>query len=224
MHRNMLYEAARALIQIYAKLMFRMDIEKHESLPDGPKLFVANHPSATDPFLIHIYSRMSVLITANAFAFPLFGPFLRSIGQISAAPGGNSVEQATHMLQQGKSIGIFPEGTYSPQEGGFGEPHSGAARLAISSGVPVIPIGIYLPRERNLRITSNLIGRPTIGYWYLYGPYAVTIGKAMQFQGDVDDREQVHLVTTTIMDKIKLLAQESENRMFDKFKPVKPAG
>jgi 1-acyl-sn-glycerol-3-phosphate acyltransferase len=218
--RNIFYEITRAFVQAYSRLMLRMDVQTHAALPEGPKLFVANHPSATDPILIHLLERMSVLITANAFAFPLMGSFLRRLEQVPVAPGGDALQQATRLLQQGKSVCIFPEGTYSPQAGGFGQPRSGAARIGLSTGVPVIPVGIFLPRERSIRITSNLIGRPTIGYWYLQGPYVVTIGKAMQFQGDVEDRECVHSVTDTLMDCIKALAEESEKRLRGGLAPV----
>lgn len=213
MQRNIIYEIARAFVQAYSRLMLRMDVQTHAALPEGPKLFIANHPSATDPILIHLVGRMSVLITANAFAFPILGAFLRRIEQIAVVPGGDALEQAVRLLQQGKSVCVFPEGTFSPQEGGFGEPRTGAARIVLATGVPVIPVGISLPRERSIRIASNLIGRPTVGYWYLHGPYVVTIGKPMQFQGDVEDREHVHSVTTTMMDSIKSLAQESERRL-----------
>ena len=213
MQRNIIYDIARVFVQAYSKLMLRMDIHAHAALPEGPKLFIANHPSATDPILIHLLERMSVLITANAFAFPILGAFLRRIEQIAVAAGGDALEQAVRLLQQGKSVCIFPEGTISPQEGGFNQPHTGAARIVLATGVPVIPVGIFLPRERSIRIASNLIGRPTVGYWYLRGPYVVTIGKAMQFQGNVGDWERVQVVICAMMDSIKALARESERRV-----------
>jgi 1-acyl-sn-glycerol-3-phosphate acyltransferase len=213
MRKNALYHTAFAIVKAYSKLLLRMNMHFHEALPPGPKLFVANHPSAMDPILIHLLSHMSVMITANAFAFPVVGSFLRRIGQISVSPGGDALEQATALLRKGHSVGIFPEGTFSPQEGGFGQPRSGAARLALATAVPVVPVGIYLPRERSVRITSNLIGRQTTGYWYLSGPYAFTIGKPMQFFGDPENREHVRSATGTMMEWIQSLAAESEGRV-----------
>ena len=213
MQRNLIYEAARRFIQAYARLMLRLDIHKHADLPAGPALFAANHPSATDPFLIHLLGRMSVLITANAFAFPIFGAILRGGGQIAVEPGGDALEQAAGLLRSGRSVGIFPEGTFSPQTGGFGQPRSGAARLALATGVPVVPVGIHLPRERSLRIASTLTGRQTVGYWYLHGPYALTVGQPLRFSGDPEDRGRVTAATQTIMERIQSLARESEYRM-----------
>jgi 1-acyl-sn-glycerol-3-phosphate acyltransferase len=51
---------------LYAELMLKMSIRRHGILPSGPKIFVSNHLSATDPFMIHIigHEHMNVLITA----------------------------------------------------------------------------------------------------------------------------------------------------------------
>lgn len=214
---NILYKIAIALVRAYSNLLLRMDVHWHESPPDGPKLYIANHPSATDPFLIHLLSRqpMGVLISANAFSFPLFGFYIRKIGQIPVIPGQGeaALEMARRLLEAGYSVGIFPEGTFSPQEGGFQEPRTGAARLALSTGVPVIPVGISLPREKSLKISSKLSGKPTVGYWYLHGPYSVTVGKPIRFEGNPEDKEHVKSISQNMMQGIRMLAQESEQRL-----------
>lgn len=219
MRKNHLYELAIAFIRAYSDLMLRMDIHWHEHhLPEGPKLFVANHPSASDPFLIHLLSRrqhMSVMISGTAFSFPLFGRALKHTRQIAVLPGqgGSALEQARLQIAAGHSVAIFPEGDFSPQAGGFREPRTGAARLALSTGVPVIPVGIYLPRERSLRIASKLSGKPAVGYWYLHGPYGMTVGTPLHFKGDVEDRAHVGSISSTIMQWIQSLAFESEQRV-----------
>ncbi len=216
MRKNALYEMGRILLRAYTSLLLTMDVLWHDRrLPEGPKLFVANHPSATDPFVIHLLGRMSVMISANAFSFPLFGRYIRGAGQIPVIPGqgGQAFEQAQRQLEAGHSVGIFPEGTFSPREGGFQEPRTGAARLALRTSVPVIPVGIYLPRERSLKIESSLGGTPTIGYWYLRGPYAITVGRPLRFQGDAEDKAHVQSISRSIMEWIYSLASESEKRL-----------
>ena len=215
---NLLYEIARASVRLYSRLMLRMDICWHESPPDGAKLFVANHPSSTDPFLIHLLSRepMSVLIVASAFSFPLFGSYIRKAGQIPvfAGQGEQALEKARCLLDKGWSVGIFPEGSHSPQDGGFHDPRSGAARLALKTGAAVIPVGIHLPQEKSMYISSRLGGQSAVGYWYLRGPYAVTVGKSVYFKGDSDDRGQVQSTAQRMMELIRSLAAESRTRMF----------
>jgi len=213
---KLLYMFGRILVRAYASMMLRLDIHWNNALPSGPKLFVANHPSATDPFLIHLVSHqpMSVMITAKAFAVPMFGDFLHRLKQIPVGEGegGASLGEARCAIERGRSVAIFPEGQFSPQGGGFHPPRSGAARLALATGVPVVPVGIYLPRERSIRITSGISGKQTTGYWYLRGPYGITVGQSLNYLGDAEDHEYVQSVSHAIMGHIRLLAYESEQR------------
>jgi len=210
------YFSARTLIRLYALLMFRLDILRQAKMPGGPKIIVANHPSATDPFMIHLLmkERVNVLITVNAFNVPAFGRFLRMIGEIPVPleNGSCALDQAHQYLREGKSVAIFIEGSISPVQGGFLPPRTGAARLALMSGAPIVPIGIYLRREIALRIRSRISGYPTEAYWYLRGPYAMTAGEPMRFEGDVEDREYVRQLSDRIMREVKFLAHESERR------------
>ncbi|HEY5159355.1 MAG TPA: hypothetical protein VII93_15445 [Anaerolineales bacterium] len=59
---EILYRAGCILILSYAKLMLKMDVAWHASLPKGPVLFAANHPSTTDPVLIHLISNKPMSI------------------------------------------------------------------------------------------------------------------------------------------------------------------
>ncbi len=214
---EILYNLSRVLITGYANLLLKMDINWISALPAGPVLFAANHPSTTDPILIHLISKkpMSVMINSKVFTIPLLGPYMRKMGQICVSPGqGEKVlEQARQTLKDGRSVTIFPEGLISPAGGGFNPPRSGVARLALSSGVPVIPIGIYLSDKGCRRIPATFEGEPDIVTWYLHGPYAITIGKAMHFLGDANDKDFVKKVSENIMQRIRTLASDSQKRV-----------
>lgn len=217
MRGNLIYRFAVFCIRVYARFMLKFDVLCYANLPSGPKLFVANHPSASDPFIIHLLSadHLSVLISGNAFEMPLFGTFLRHAGQIcvSLEQGKEAMESAKARLCAGHSVGVFPEGLVSPQAGGCHPAHTGAARLALSTGAAVIPVGIYLPRERNIYISSKLSGKKTGAYWYLQGPYSMTVGEPIHFDGNPEDPELVKLVTYKIMGLIDILTQDSERRL-----------
>jgi len=218
---NIIYRAMRALVRVYSMLVFNMDIEKMENLPEGPKIFVANHPSLTDPFILQLETHMSVVITGKTFAIPLVGRFLKHIHQISAESGSGTLDKALEHLQNGRSIGIFPEGANSHEGGGMKDFRSGAARLALMSGVPVIPVGIHLRRDRFFRSISYMTGKKDIALFYLWGPYIMTLGKPMVFTGDVENRELVRTVTEEIFTQVRSLAMQSETRMGKKIKPVR---
>lgn len=216
MQQKFLYPLGRAAIRAFASIMLRFDIQRRGVLPPGPKLFVANHPSATDPFLIHLVSKeeTNVMITEKAFQVPVFGWFLRKVREIPVPvkQGSTALDQARRHMEQGRSVAIFIEGRISPEEGGFLPPRTGAARLALSAGIPVVPVGIYLRRGWRLNIRSRISGEQTEAFWYLHGPYVITVGQPFYFHGNLEDREYVRDLSERIMAAIRELAAESEAR------------
>jgi 1-acyl-sn-glycerol-3-phosphate acyltransferase len=214
---HLLYWIGWPLIGLFARIMLRMNRLAHAPMPPGPKIIAVNHPSCTDPFLIPLLlrQRVSIMITHKAFKVPIFGSYLRRAGHICVAPGEgqSALERARALLGQGRTVVIFPEGLISPRQGGFHRARTGVARLALSTGAPVIPVGIHLPRERLKNITSRIEGEDALGIWYLRGPYLLTIGDAMHFKGDVEDWSYVVSVAEEIMERIRALAQQSALRL-----------
>jgi 1-acyl-sn-glycerol-3-phosphate acyltransferase len=217
-HNKFFYPLSRAIIRTFAAVMLRFDVKHQKPLPAGPKLFVANHPSATDPFLIHLVSKeeMNVMITEKAFQVPFFGWFLRKVREIpvpvSLEGGVASIDQARSHIERGKSVAIFIEGRISPEQGGFLPPRAGAAHLALSANIPVVPIGIYLRRNWRLNIRSGISGEQTEAYWYLHGPYVITVGLPMHFHGTEKTNQAVRRTSEQIMEAVRSLAEESERR------------
>ena len=211
-----LYRISRVLLKLYARLMLEMDIRWQAALPQGPVLFAANHPSTTDPIYIHLISAqpMSVMIAAKVFSIPVLGPYMHNLQQICVTPGrgDQALEQARQTLEAGRSVTIFPEGLISPSPCEFHAPRSGVARLALKSGVPVVPIGIYLNEARCKRVPTEVNGEPDLITWYLRGPYAITVGEALRFSGNAEDQSLVKNIAETVMQNIRTLALESQQR------------
>jgi 1-acyl-sn-glycerol-3-phosphate acyltransferase len=218
MRNKFLYRLARTILRTYSQLLLKMRVHWLAPLPPGRKLIAANHPSCTDPFMIPLLTQveMSILITGKAFTVPLFSGLLRRCGHIPVVPGsgGDALEEARQRLESGGTVAIFPEGHISPPEGGQLPARPGAVRLAMLTGAPIIPVGIHYPRENVVRISSKITGgERSDGYWYLTGPYQLTVGEPMYFSGDADDHEQVDTASTLLMDRIAFLAEESRLRM-----------
>jgi 1-acyl-sn-glycerol-3-phosphate acyltransferase len=211
------YKLGRTLICLYAEFLLNMDVFWQAHLPAGPKLIVANHPSTTDPFyLLTLFPQpLSMLIIEHAFKAPLFGRILRLSGHIPvlSADRHAAFDSAHRNLLEGRTVAIFPEGDLSPRQGGSLQPHSGAARLALTTGASVVPIGIYFQRERARALISKFKGKSETGYWYLRGPYGVTIGESMQFKGDIQDHNHVKSISKIIMNAINSLALASQLRL-----------
>ena len=218
MFSELLYKIGRIIIGSYARLMLKMDVYWHDTMLRGPVLYAANHPSTTDPIFIHLITEtpMSVMIDSKIFTIPVLGAYMRKMRQIEVIRGkGQSdriLKQAIRALAAGRSVVIFPEGAISPPDG-FAPVHSGVARLALQSGVPVVPIGIHLRDENCKRVPTTLEGVPEIITWYLNGPYAITIGKPPHFQGDANDRPTVKAIAENVMEHIRNLSQESRQRV-----------
>ncbi len=216
MFQNTWYQMGRSIVNFYVRFVLRADIHHHAPLPKGAKIFAVNHPSTSDPAYVTILTReqTTILIKDTLFKVPLFGRSLRMAGHVPvvAGTGKVAVEEGIRLLRQGRTIVVFPEGEISP-EGGFNKAHTGIARLALATGAPVIPIGISLNTKRLRQVHTTIDGKKEASAWYMHGPYAMTVGEAVSFQGSVDDRERVHAVTGQIMQQIAVLCRHGEARL-----------
>jgi 1-acyl-sn-glycerol-3-phosphate acyltransferase len=114
----------------------------------GPFVVVANHQSILDILLLsHVPREMKWVAKEELFRIPWVGLMLRMSGDIpirrgDAESGGEALARAKRYLANGMSVIIFPEGTRSAR-GTMLPFKSGAFRLAIEAGVPVLPIVVH---------------------------------------------------------------------------------
>jgi len=133
-------------------LLIRRDWGPAGTLPlEGPVIICPNHISNLDPLVVGEYLLYNgrwphYLAKSEMFGWPLLGPLLPKLGQIPVARASSSARDSLAMAQraieQGQLVVIYPEGTitHDPDEWPMA-PHTGAARLALRTGVPVIPLG-----------------------------------------------------------------------------------
>lgn len=211
---KLLYKLGKLLVRGYCFLAFKLDIERKEELPWGPKIYVANHPSTTDPFLtlFLVKEPVSILIKGNIFEIPIFGAYLKHADHVPVFEGSGAVafQRAREILQKGKSIVLFVEGDISPSENSYHKPKTGAARLALETGLPIVPIGFSLAHKNIKHLKS--------AYWYFTGPYSITIGRPMFVKKKVDCAN-VHAVSQQIMSEVVGLVKESKKRLANNFMP-----
>jgi 1-acyl-sn-glycerol-3-phosphate acyltransferase len=211
------FELGRTIVSLYASLFLHLDIHYKTILPSGPKILVANHPSTIDPILLTLVvpEQTCILITERLFKVPIVGRSLRLTGHIEVLleNGRLALEEGLRFLARGRTLGVFPEGIISPAEGGCARHHTGAARLALQSGAPVIPVGIALESRRLWRRETTVRDLTDIAAWYFSGPYAVTVGEPVTFTGNIEDRECVHAVTDQIRALTNALSLESTRRV-----------
>ncbi len=181
--RPFVYRLIRIVGRIVMAIFFRkIEVRHGEYIPDrGPVIFVANHPnSIMDAFVIGVAIKRKVNYIGHSglFKHPLANKFLRSCGVIPIVRKGEqsdkyqdntaSFEACYQALEEGQTIGIFPEGT-SDMLRQVKKVKTGAARIILETesrndyrlGIKVIPIGLhFFSRSRfRSRVLVN-IGKP----------------------------------------------------------------
>jgi 1-acyl-sn-glycerol-3-phosphate acyltransferase len=152
-------------------LLFRPKVTGLEHIPrEGGAIVAANHVSFLDALLLPLVvprRRVMFLTKVKYIDKPLLRWILAGAGVIPVATDnpravGGAVAAAVEVVRSGRLVGIFPEGTRSP-DGRLYRGKTGVARVALESGAPVIPAGIIgtdlafprgarLPRPRSVRI------------------------------------------------------------------------
>jgi 1-acyl-sn-glycerol-3-phosphate acyltransferase len=188
-------------------------IEGRENLPKGPKIVVANHSSTTDSFVLPwiFPEKLHFLAQSELFTLPVAGKVLTWADQIPVfkGRGQEALAAAREKLSQGKNIALFPEGTLN-HGNGLQRAHTGAARLALQSDAPLVPIGIFSPPKYTHPIRSHLFGRQTLGGWQVGGPCFVHIGEPMHppREDKIDDSsDAINNLTVELMSRIERLVQ-----------------
>ena len=196
------------------KALFRPWVRGMENIPNsGPVILASNHLSFSDSIFLPLQSRRPVVFlakseyfTGRGFKGALTRWFFKATGQLPIDRSGGRASEAAlntglRVLAQGQVLGIYPEGTRSP-DGRLFRGRTGIARMALESKVPVIPvamidtekvqpIGRRLPRIRRIGI---IVGEPL---------------DFSRFDGMEGDRVILRAVTDEIMyELMKLSGQE----------------
>jgi 1-acyl-sn-glycerol-3-phosphate acyltransferase len=192
------------------RLWFRPRVEGLEHLPDGGVLVVSNHLSFSDSlFLGAILPRkLTFLAKASYFDGPgvrgwLTARFMVALGQIPIDRAGGSVSDGAlragaDVLLRGGLLGMYPEGTRSP-DGRLYRGRTGAARLALTTSVPVLPVAL----------TGTDRAQPPGRVMLRTVPIRIVIGSPLTFSaaaGSHEDGRVLRQVTDEIMREIQRLS------------------
>jgi 1-acyl-sn-glycerol-3-phosphate acyltransferase len=168
-----LYGALIATIDVVLGLVTRRSHHGIENVPaQGPAIVVSNHLSISDPLVLgcalrRAGRRATFLVMAEAFRWPVIGGLLRRTGQIpvvrGAASAAESMSPALQALSDGRVVALYPEGrvTTAPDYRPLPQARTGAVRLALAAGCPVIPVAqwgahVLVDREHRSSLTRPL--------------------------------------------------------------------
>lgn len=128
-----------------------LTVDGLEQIPHGtPCVFVCNHRSYYDiPLLLGgLEAPHGILAKEELEKIPLLNRWMKLLGCVfvqrdDIRASVRALNDATAIVEGGRSFVIFPEGTrYKGEEGGVGEFKNGAFRIAVKTGAPVVPVAM----------------------------------------------------------------------------------
>jgi fatty-acyl-CoA synthase len=140
-------------------------IGKENMNTPGAKIYAANHASYFDvlPVMMGLGVSYRFVAKMEVNGMPLVGTFLRKMGHLSfdrldAKARLRQVEEVAECLRRNESVFVFPEGTFTPEEG-VRPFQLGAFHAAIKTGAPIIPVS--LAGTRKFLRDGTIFPRPT---------------------------------------------------------------
>jgi len=167
--------------KIYQKLFMDFRVWGRELIPSGPKIYVTNHITSTDPSWVYpVFTEPVHAIVGPGYQSKFMARVFDFFEQINAMPAHRKtvVDTAVRYLQKGESIHNYPEGDLQApfQLGHF---YPGVARIYRRTRAPIIPIALVAPRSAMCEWPINLVveGRVYRCIVVLRGPYCVNVGE-----------------------------------------------
>jgi 1-acyl-sn-glycerol-3-phosphate acyltransferase len=187
------------------RLIFRPYVIGLENVPEeGGAILASNHLSFSDSIFLPLVIERRVTFLAKADYFTgrglkgrLTAGFFRGVGQLPVDRSGGQASEAAlnaglKVLRRGELLGIYPEGTRSP-DGRLYRGKTGVARMSLEAGVPVLPVAM-IDTEK---IQPPGRKRPTLGI-----RVGINIGKPLDFsryEGMEGDRFVLRSITDEVM-------------------------
>ena len=193
------------------RVLFRPWVRGLENIPaTGPVILASNHLSFSDSIFLPLQSRRPVVFLAKSEYFTGKGIkgaltrwFFKSTGQLPIDRSGGKASEASlntglSVLAQGQVLGIYPEGTRSP-DGRLYRGRTGIARMVLEAKVPVVPVAM-IDTEKVQPIGKRFPRIRRIG---------IVVGTPLdfsRFDGMEGDRIVLRAVTDEIMYELRKLS------------------
>ena len=145
--KNIIYNLIKPIYTILLKIIFRPKVIGKDNIPeDGALIFAGNHKHAVDPTMVMMSTNRVVHYMAKEELFKgLHGILFRKMGLIKINRGKSNpgaVIEAENILNNGGTIGIFPEGTRNKGKDELLKFRYGAVRIAQKTNTKILPFAI----------------------------------------------------------------------------------
>jgi 1-acyl-sn-glycerol-3-phosphate acyltransferase len=204
----MVYQALKSFLIPILVGLFRPKVSGLRHVPlTGKAIIASNHLSFSDSVFMPLVvpRKVTFLAKSEYFTSPGVKGFVKkmtfkSLGQVPVDRSGGRRSEAAlltglKLLSDGACIGIYPEGTRSP-DGKLYKGRTGIARMALESGAPVIPVAMLNTAE--IQPTGQVVPKVM--------QVEMRFGEPMTFTGDVNDIPLLRSITDEIMKKIQELS------------------
>lgn len=206
----LLYTISKLIVGNAMKIGWRPTVDGLEHLPaTGGAVLAGNHLSVADELFLGAVVPRHIAFWAKAeyfsgtgFSGLLTRQLVEGLGAIKVERGGGraaltAFDGAIPVLRGGDLVAVYPEGTRSP-DGRLYRGRTGAARLAVAAGVPIIPVGVVGTEK------VQPIGAPMPRLTGA-GDVFVRFGKPIETLGRPDDRTSLRALTDELMTEIQRL-------------------
>jgi 1-acyl-sn-glycerol-3-phosphate acyltransferase len=193
------YPVAKAILSPVFKVLWKVKVNGAEHVPaTGPAIFCPNHTSVIDSFMLPLVLPRRISYVGKAeymdswktkYLFPAMGMIPIDRGGGEAAE--RALSTAARVLDAGEFFGIYPEGTRA-RDGKLHRGRTGAARLALRTGAPIIPVGMKGTRE--IQPPDAKVPKP-------FKSCEISFGRPIDV-GRYQDRADDRLVPRQIIDEV----------------------
>jgi 1-acyl-sn-glycerol-3-phosphate acyltransferase len=200
----------------WVRLLYRVKVTGKENLPKGTGYVLAsNHVTTVDALAVAFMMFFKLgraphfLAKEGLFKTPIVGPVLLACGQIPVFRSGRGnadpMESAYKVLRAGHVIGIFPEGSLTREPNQWPmRARTGAMRLALETGVPIVPMGQWGTEVVMDTYSSKIFPKP----WHRV---RMVIGKPIdlsQYHGKKVSVEEMVVLSDQVMVEITKIVEE----------------
>jgi 1-acyl-sn-glycerol-3-phosphate acyltransferase len=201
-----LYSVAKSVLRPVLWFLWHIEPEGLQRVPDGAAIICPNHVSFIDSLFVPLVLPRRITYVGKAeyldswrtkHLLPALGmiPIDRRGGDAAKA----ALDAAAKVLERGEYFGIYPEGTRS-RDGKLHKGHTGAARLAVRTGAPLVPVGIC--GTRDIQPPDATMPRP-------FRRAQVRFGKPIRvdrYRGRENDKLVLRQLTDEVMYEIRDLS------------------
>jgi 1-acyl-sn-glycerol-3-phosphate acyltransferase len=202
------YRILKSFLAPLLMLLFRPKVTGLRHVPTtGPVIIASNHLSFSDSIFMPLVvpRKVTFLAKSEYFTSPGLKGFIKkltfiALGQVPVDRSGGKRSEAAlltglRVLNEGSCIGIYPEGTRSP-DGRLYKGRTGIARMAIESGAAVVPVAMFNTAE--IQPTGQVVPKVQ--------RVEMIFAEPMYFTGDSTDPAVLREATNKIMDVIAAMS------------------